>query len=274
MRKVPNEAITHMGRFHADDVFSAALLKIMNPEIEIIRIKSVPKGYDGLVFDLSDGEFDHHGEKTKYRENGVPYASFGLLWNEYGPELVGENAARTFDEIFVQPLDIQDNNGGNNMLARAITQANPKWDSTDNPNECFEKVVEFAKFILENEIQSMHSTSKAVGIVKKALAEQKDGIVVLPVGVPWKSILIPEPVMYVVYPSTRGGYNAQAVPKAIDTQECKKLFPEIWRGKREGLGQITGLKQIIFCHPGGYLINANTLEEAVMACKLSIKYKV
>ena len=33
MHQLPNEAVTHNGRFHADDVFSAALLKILNPEI-------------------------------------------------------------------------------------------------------------------------------------------------------------------------------------------------------------------------------------------------
>ena len=33
--KIPNEAITHNGRFHTDDVFSAALLLYLNPEITI-----------------------------------------------------------------------------------------------------------------------------------------------------------------------------------------------------------------------------------------------
>ena len=52
--KIPNEAITHNGRFHTDDVFSAALLKILNPQINIERKNSVPEGYSGLVFDLGD----------------------------------------------------------------------------------------------------------------------------------------------------------------------------------------------------------------------------
>ena len=41
--KIPNEAITHNGRFHTDDVFSAALLKILNPQINIVRKNSVPE---------------------------------------------------------------------------------------------------------------------------------------------------------------------------------------------------------------------------------------
>ena len=87
MKKMPNEAITHNGRFHTDDVFSAALLKILNPQINIERKNSVPEGYSGLVFDLGGGEFDHHGSRSRFRKNGVQYASFGLLWREYGSQI-------------------------------------------------------------------------------------------------------------------------------------------------------------------------------------------
>ena len=81
MHQLPNEAVTHNGRFHADDVFSAALLKILNPEIHISRVSTVPENFDGIVFDLANGAFDHHNSNKKCRENGVPYASFGRLWN-------------------------------------------------------------------------------------------------------------------------------------------------------------------------------------------------
>ena len=70
--KIPNEAITHNGRFHTDDVFSAALLKILNPQINIVRKNSVPEGYSGLVFDLGDGQFDHHGPRSQFREKWSP----------------------------------------------------------------------------------------------------------------------------------------------------------------------------------------------------------
>ena len=116
MVKIPNEAITHAGRFHADDVFSAALLKILNPKINIVRRNVIPEGYQGLAFDLCDGEYDHHGDKAIFRDNGVQYASFGLLWKDYGCTLVSEKEAKAFDESFIQPLDFQDNNGGNNLL--------------------------------------------------------------------------------------------------------------------------------------------------------------
>lgn len=272
MVKVPNEAMTHAGRFHTDDVFSAALLKILNPHINIERRNAVPEGYQGLVFDLGDGAYDHHGDRASFRVNGVQYASFGLLWKQYGCTLVSEKEAKTFDASFIQPLDFQDNNGGNNLLCRAITQSNPKWDEENaNSDEAFLKAVEFAKYILENEIKSMHSTEHAEQIVLDCLRKSEDGIVVLPIGMPWKALLIPEDVYYVIYPSPRGGYNAQAVPVAVDSQQCKKPFPEMWRGKRAELDEITGVSGMIFCHSHGYLLAAETQEAAIEACRISIK---
>ena len=105
MLTVPDKGFTHAGRFHADDVFAAALLRLCNPSIRIQRGFSVPEGYDGIVFDIGDGPFDHHGKDTPVRECGVKYAAFGLLWRELGPALVGEKEARRFDDGFVKPLD-------------------------------------------------------------------------------------------------------------------------------------------------------------------------
>ena len=59
MTESKNDALTHSGKFHADDVFSSALLKIINPNIKIIRAFDVPKDFDGIVFDIGCGKFDH-----------------------------------------------------------------------------------------------------------------------------------------------------------------------------------------------------------------------
>lgn len=274
MHNIPDEAMTHAGRFHADDVFSAALLKILNPHINIERKNVVPEGYLGLVFDLGNGEFDHHRKASEYRDNGVKYASFGLLWREYSSLLVSMKEAELFDESFVQPLDEQDNNGGNNMLCRAVTKANPKWDEEADPDKCFFRAVDMAKFILENEIRSMKSTENAEKTVKECLSRAHKGIVVLPQGMPWKGILIPSNAVYVVYPSQRGGYNAQAVPQEIGTQECKRPFPKEWRGAREELSDIAGVENITFCHVHGYLLGASTQSAAIEACYKSLDYNI
>ena len=75
-------ALTHSGKFHADDVFASALLRICYPGIEIRRTFEIPEGFDGLIFDIGGGRFDHHQTGAPVRPNGVPYAAFGLLWRE------------------------------------------------------------------------------------------------------------------------------------------------------------------------------------------------
>ena len=53
-------AFTHGGKFHADDVFSAALILHFNPQLTIQRGNRVPEDFAGIVFDIGRGEYDHH----------------------------------------------------------------------------------------------------------------------------------------------------------------------------------------------------------------------
>ena len=130
--KKPNaKAFTHSGKFHADDVFSSALLLYLNPQITITRGNRVPEEYDGIVFDIGRGRYDHHQRDSRVRENGVLYAAFGLLWEELGSGILGETLAQRFDEEFVQPLDKNDNTGEKNELASLIGNFNPVWDETE-----------------------------------------------------------------------------------------------------------------------------------------------
>ena len=101
-------AFTHGGKFHADDVFSAALLLHFNPRLTIQRGNRVPEDFDGIVFDIGRGEYDHHQKDSRIRENQVPYAAFGLLWEALGTEILSPEMAARFDEKFVQPLDLNE----------------------------------------------------------------------------------------------------------------------------------------------------------------------
>ena len=92
-------AFTHSGKFHADDVFSSALLLYLNPEITILRGNKVPEDFDGIIFDIGRGRYDHHQKDSRIRENGIPYAAFGLLWEELGTEILGERGIQVTSSI-------------------------------------------------------------------------------------------------------------------------------------------------------------------------------
>ena len=73
--KIPANGFTHAGKFHADDVFATALLQILRPDIRITRGFVVPEDFDGIVYDIGFGMFDHHQEPRETRANGIPYAA-------------------------------------------------------------------------------------------------------------------------------------------------------------------------------------------------------
>ena len=65
--KIPANGFTHAGKFHADDVFATALLQIVRPDIKITRGFVVPDDFDGIVYDIGFGIFDHHQEPRETR---------------------------------------------------------------------------------------------------------------------------------------------------------------------------------------------------------------
>lgn len=261
---------THSGKFHADDVFSAALLTILNPDIKIERGFEVPEDFDGIVFDIGFGEYDHHQQERIVRENNIPYAAFGLLWRKFGTMLVGEEEAKRFDEKFIQGLDLNDNTGADNQLAEVISKFNPPWDYAVSSDKAFEQAKQVAYQILVKEIEYIKSINRAEDLVTKALSKCEDGILIMPRSAPWKKFVKEKEVYFVIAPSNRGGYTAQAVPRDEKPNELKIPFPETWRGvEKESIGKISGVETLQFCHNSGFLISALTKEDAIKACKIA-----
>ena len=275
-------AFTHSGKFHADDVFSAALLLYLNPEIRIMRGNKVPEDFAGIVFDIGRGQYDHHQKDSRIRENGVPYAAFGLLWEALGAEILGEELAQKFDEAFVQPLDNNDNTGEKSELAGLIGNFNPTWDANGSNDEAFFQAVRVAGMILENKFERYLGNERADRRVEEILeahegalksgekSEDEAKILILPEFVPCQKRLSETEIAFVIFPSNRGGYCVQPQKKEYSLN-YKCNFPSGWLGlENEELQAETGLDSAGFCHKGGFLLTTGTLEDAVKACEISL----
>lgn len=267
--KIPQLGFTHGGRFHADDVFSAALLRILNPGIRIYRGFEVPKGFSGIVFDIGNGPFDHHQKDRARRENGSPYASFGLLWREYGHFFLPEEEAKRFDEKFIQPLDIDDNTGSGNALAGLIGAYNPAWDETADEEKAFFEAVDIAQSLLLHKLQSLAAVERGKALVQEHVKTMQDNVVVLPSYVPWKPVLVPTEAEFVVFPSARGGYSLQCIPKDFSSKSPDKVpLPSFWWGRpREELVRVTGVEDIQFCHASGFMATVGSVQSALELCR-------
>lgn len=87
---------THNGMFHCDEVVAVALLCLLHHDKKVVVVRSrneeVLNKCDIWV-DAGGGEFDHHQEgfnKKRDGEEGIPYASAGLIFNKFGHTIISQ----------------------------------------------------------------------------------------------------------------------------------------------------------------------------------------
>lgn len=266
---------THGGAFHADDVFATALLVLINPDIRVTRGFKATEDFAGIVYDIGGGKYDHHQKDSRVRENGVPYAAFGLLWERFGTMLISDEDAREFDRSFVQPIDKADNTGEANILSIIISDKKPTWqEPARRMDDAFWEAVHMAKEMLEGRFRQIRADREAYDAVRKKAAQCSGQILCLEQVMPWKDAVRDFDILYVIYPAMRGGFNIQAVPDSKDERKLRLPFPEEWRGAdKERLGELTGIDSLEFCHNSGFLCAAGTLEDAYRVAEMAMEIK-
>ena len=219
-----DELVTHRGTFHADEVYSTALLLIAREYYHLVKLREIvsaetywkgraaydhnPKWddhmYDNingvirtqnaepyqdynateyqlqlaenritgkdsprhhrryLIYDIGRGEYDHHQE-ISLRPNGVPYASFGLLWKAIYKDFDFDDSMYDyFDRKFVQPIDLNDNTGSYNGFADLVKCMNPQQTESltdDDAHAQFNIAVFLAYNILLIELGDLYQKS-------------------------------------------------------------------------------------------------------------------
>ena len=144
--------VTHNGNFHADDVFSIAALKNIFPSSKLIRTRDVEliAKADIVVdvggeYDADTDRFDHHQRGgAGERENGIPYSSFGLIWQKYGLEICqgNQDVANAVDSGLVSTIDAIDcghvkGAAEGISLSQTIGMFNPTWQENGDFDACF-----------------------------------------------------------------------------------------------------------------------------------------
>lgn len=290
------DLITHNGTFHADEVFATVVLsRILEKEnIKLCRTSGITQEEKGIVYDVGYGKYDHHqpggnGE----RENGVKYAAFGLIWKKYGKKYLESINVSNIDDVWeaidkklVQNIDLIDNGQLGKLtqfdfeiitLSGLISMYNSNWDDkTENQDSQFLEAVKLASTIFDRIVKNAISKMNAKAKINKAIGEAKNQILILDEFMPWKEFLLEnekgKDILFVVFPSNRGGYNVYAVPKELGSFESRKLFPEEWAGlKDEDLKKVCGVNTATFCHTNRFISVAKTEEDAIEMAKIAVK---
>lgn len=287
---------THNGTFHADDVFAYVILKKVFPGYELIRSRD-PKELEKaeIVFDVGGGKYDHHTTDKVYRENGIPYAAFGLVWRDFGKELLSswlpeehlEYAHKKIEEELVLAVDAFDN-GVDIMtspivdiptVSSIISEFNhrmPKDGNTVEEYTVFTQASEMANSIFMHKLIGIRNQLLAKGKIVEAFESRKTPeLLELEEGADWGEILAEidtnEEVLFVTYPKP-DGYYIQIVRKEKDSFEARKDLPEEWAGKRdEELGAVVGIDDAVFCHPARFLAGAKSKESILKMAELALQ---
>ena len=288
--------VTHDSSFHADDVCAVACMSLLyGSRIKVIRSRDPQVLATGdIVLDVggkNDGvkNFDHHQEGgAGKRDNGIPYAAFGLIWKRFGKEIAGNEAVeKRFDEVFVQPTDANDNgmsivtpliSGVTSITFDAFVFAsNPTWKEGGSEADRYTKfmeTVEIFKKIIARELVFLRAEEDArVAVLADYERAEDKRLVVLSKNYPSQDTLIklPEP-LFVVYPRDGGIWGIRAVRSTLNGFGNRKELPLSWAGKRDqDLVQASGVSDATFAHNARFMAVALSKEGAVALAKKAIE---
>jgi uncharacterized UPF0160 family protein len=282
--------VTHDGNFHADDVFSIAALKSIFPGFNLIRTRdlAVIAKADIVIdvggeYDADAGRFDHHQRGgAGARENGIPYSSFGLIWQKYGLALCQNNqeVANAVDDGLVSIIDAIDCGHVEGVaqgisLSQTISMFNPTWQEDGDFDACFNEAVDFARRILARFIASADGGISAKVIVAKAIENAEDPrVIVLEKYTPWKRTVhaLSTEALYMVYPSQSGQWRIQTVPVEPGSFEDRKSLPQAWAGlSGKALQEVTGIDDAMFCHNGLFIAGAETFANTMKMAAIALE---
>jgi uncharacterized UPF0160 family protein len=281
--------VTHNGNFHADDVFSIAALKNIYHSFNLIRTRdiSVINKADIVIdvggkYDPDAGRFDHHQRGgAGERENGIPYSSFGLIWQKYGLAICDNNqeVANSVDTGLVSTIDAIDCGHAEGIsqgisLSQTISMFNPTWQEDSNFDSNFDEAVDFASRVLARFIASASGGINAKDIVAKAIEDAQDKrVIVLNKYTPWKRTVhaLSEEALYMIYPSSSGQWRIQTVPVEPGSFEDRKPLPLKWAGLSDkALQEVTGIKDAMFCHNGLFIAGAESFDGTMKMASIAL----
>jgi uncharacterized UPF0160 family protein len=280
-------ASTHDGRFHADEIFALAMLNLIFPDLEIVRSRdeNVYKNADiivdvGHVYDPDNLIFDHHQRSFSLkRESGIPYASFGLVWKQYGELLCGSSKTSEYiDSVIVQAIDADDNGidiyetkidgVGFHTLSDIIESFVPRHvDDDDKVQKGFDRALNFATSYMKRQIKLAKELFEvALPNIRNAIKVAEDPRILIfkMFDKTWLNFIAreSEEALFVIFPTHRKTWAIRSVPKRGQKFEYCKLLPAVWGGRQKDFAGISHVHDALYRHNGCFLAEARSLEGA------------
>ncbi len=309
MFRRPITVVVHDGSFHPDDVMACAILQEYfardGKKIKIIRSRD-PKIQEradivadtGNVYDSITNRFDHHQpEGAGVRDNGIPYASAGLVWKHYGMGLSDGNQEmfNMIDYSVIQSLDAADNGVSTFeskdarypfpfLYGDALTSFRPAYGENLERDDQFLLAVAYAREILVRELAHARGAAQANKKIFSYYENSTDK----------ELLIIDEPfsredvnrafrvygmteTMLVVFPTGDeltgqiDGWKLLTVQKTGESFEPRLALPASWAGLRdEELQRTTGVADATFVHRARFMAVTRTREGALKLAEIAL----
>lgn len=307
--------VTHNGKFHADDAWAVAVLNIVFPGCDLVRtrdpaiIEAADFAVDvGGIWDPASGRFDHHQKGfSGARQSGVPYASAGLVWREYGarcvailaadhaghplPDDKAREIAYAIDADIVQYLDMSDvgmakSAPGSYGLSAVVSGYNTNWldeqrlgygEAADAYRLAqFQRAMAVLTDIMINAVKYRVGAMLAVEQVRKAQVLEGGKLLFLENGaLPWTQLVrkeMPKVLFVLSHSIAEQRYMLHTVPLNVESFDARADLPEAWAGLRDAeLAAVTGVPDAGFCHNGRFIASAKSYEGAYAMALLALK---
>ena len=282
---------THNGVFHADDVFSVAVINYARKSFglspaKVVRSRLQEKWNlcDTLV-DVGEGTYDHHGSAMQHCGDRwanyptVPASAFKLVlealeevcpWVCYFETLALQIAAQDNGVKSVEVAEV--------LNLEFVKFLNPTWveDFKEIEDKQFEIAVEMAEVMLEaliRNLDALEAAGEQYMIIADKGADPTDFSVEIVAGLPdWqKAVCDFWDADYVFFEGSEGTWYIQCVPEtAEDVFSKRKPLPEEWAGARDkDLGSRIQMaipdfspEDAVFCHIGRFIMGVKSREAA------------
>ncbi len=278
----------HDGEFHSDDIFSIAILKLIYPNIEVIRTRNEEKFKKadmrvdvGRKYCPETLNFDHHQQEfEEKRKNGIPYASAGLIWKHFGEKLINSKEAFEYIDNIIQQVDADDSGvslykGDLEIYSlNNINDAfNPHWKAKIKDfDKAFNEEVNFIILLLKKEIEIANGLKESKEIIEKNLSDKEYILLDIVPNLWWDLILEYPKIKFIVYKAPNGAWRSEAARVKKNSFEIKKKFPKEWADlTAEKLSKITGIKDALYCHKKRFIVVAKSKEGAIKLTELALK---
>jgi len=295
---------THDGIFHADDVFAVATLTLLPgmADAEIIRTRDEAK-LSTASFRVDVGgeyfptqrRFDHHQGVARQRDpksgfSHVPYASFGLVWLEYGELICRDYQLALPDELpdelktpiheriessLVVGIDAADNGIFPKTpcvtISQLISLMNGEMSGARDAE--FKAAVEFARGVLWRALRREQHERYHIAEVWQAClraATQRGAlsrVLSLDEFRPWIHVVRRggprvADILYAVFPADDGSWRVQAVPS--ETKGAVKIsLPSSWILQPPPIST--------FVHRNLFICGAASKEDALRLAEIAVE---